>query len=191
MPSSLEAVAAALVRRAQRQGFIVPRDVKSELKLAGLDESLVRDVLTRARSELNYRQGRYYPVAVVSPRLQKEQEQQRFIHQVVQRLIRQHKKARKQRDRRGAERIDFIQPVRVQLEDGRQFTLLSRDLSANGIRLLGTKRLLGQKVKVQIPQANGEAICRLLVRILWTCAIADDLFENGGSFLEVVAESTS
>ena len=35
---------------------------------------------------------------------------------------------------------------------------------------------------------NGESPCRLLVRILWTCAIGDDMFENGGSFLEVLAD---
>jgi len=27
------------------------------------------------------------------------------------------------------------------------------------------------------------------VRILWTCAVGDDLFENGGNFLELASPS--
>jgi hypothetical protein len=72
----------------------------------------------------------------------------------------------------------------VRTEEGKDFTLLSRDLSATGIRLLGTQRLLGHKVQLELP---GDPGCRLLVRILWTCAVGDDLFENGGSFLELLA----
>ena len=64
-----------------------------------------------------------------------------------------------------------------------EFALMSRDLSATGVRLLGTKRLLGQKVQLELP--DGETPCRLLVRILWTCAVGDELFENGGSFVEL------
>ena len=87
----------------------------------------------------------------------------------------------------GQNRVDFIQPVKVHTEDGKEFALLSRDLSPTGIRILGTKRLLGQKVRVDIPLGEDMPPCRILVRVLWTCAVGDDMFENGGSFLEVVA----
>jgi hypothetical protein len=29
-----------------------------------------------------------------------------------------------------------------------------------------------------------------LMQVLWTCAIGDDLFENGGSFLELIKSPT-
>jgi hypothetical protein len=63
-------------------------------------------------------------------------------------------------------------------------TLLSRDLSTTGIRLVGTKRLLGQKVRVLIPNGEGAPL-DFLVRILWTCPVGDDLVENGGTFISV------
>ncbi|MSU77620.1 MAG: hypothetical protein EXS16_05940 [Gemmataceae bacterium] len=63
---------------------------------------------------------------------------------------------------------------------------MSRDLSATGVRLLGTKRLLGNKVQLTLPTGADQPPCRLLVRILWTCAVGGDLFENGGIFLELL-----
>ena len=42
-------------------------------------------------------------------------------------------------ERRGQDRVDFVQTVAVRTEDGEEFTLLSRDLSATGIRLVGTR----------------------------------------------------
>jgi hypothetical protein len=67
-------------------------------------------------------------------------------------------------------------------EDGREFTLLSRDLSASGIRLIGTRRLLGQRIKVRIGALDFQ------VRVLWACPVGDDLVENGGTFLGVSAQ---
>ncbi len=81
--------------------------------------------------------------------------------------------------------MDFVQTVAVRTEDGEEFTLLSRDLSATGIRLVGTRRLLGHKVHVLVPRPDGEPPYDFLVRILWTCAVGDGLFENGGAFLDV------
>jgi len=184
--SNLQEVADAAIRRAQRQGFVLASDVRSELKLAGLDEDQWKDVLALAKPSLHYRQGRYYPLATISPRLQKEQDQQRVIQKAIRQLIKRHKEAAKKVDRRGQTRVDFIQPIKVVSEDGKAFALLSRDISPTGIRLLGTKRLLGQKVNIDIPLGDDSPPCRLLVRILWTCAVGDDMFENGGTFLELV-----
>ena len=102
----------------------------------------------------------------------------------MRRLIRQHKAAARI-ERRVEDRLDFIQSVKVRTEDGREHTLLSRDLSSTGIRLVGTVRLLGQKVRVSFAADAGSEPSHFTVRILWTCAIGDDLFENGGSFLNV------
>ena len=186
-PTTLQQVADAIVRQAQRQGFVVPRDIRTELKLAGLPEEEWKAVATLAKGALNYRQGRYYHLGTMSPRLQKEQEQQRTIQKVIRQLIKNHRAAAKEHDRRGQERVDFIQPVKVAGEDGKEFTLLCRDLSTTGIRLLGTRRLLGQKIRVELSAGDQTPTCRLLVRVLWTCAIGDDLFENGGSFLEIIS----
>jgi hypothetical protein len=183
--SGLQSVADAVVRRAQRQGFVLPRDVRSELKLASLPEEQWKDVLALAKGSLHFRQGRYYFLSgASSPRLQQEQEQQRLIEKAIRGLIRRHRQNRKDQDRRGQVRVDFIQPVQVRTEDGKEFTLLSRDLSTTGIRLLGTRRLLGQKLQLKITGEDPGPW--LMTRILWTCAIGDDLFENGGHFLELV-----
>jgi len=73
----------------------------------------------------------------------------------------------------------------VAAEDGREFPLLTRDLSSTGLRLIGTRRLLGQKIHVFVPAGEGEGTWDFLVRILWTCPIGEDLVENGGSLLSV------
>jgi hypothetical protein len=187
LANPLQAVADSVVRRAQRQGYVVPRDIRLELKQAGLPAEQWKDVVNLARASLNYRQGRYYHISALSPRLQQEQLQQRQIQRAIRRLIRRYQATVRLKERRQQDRIDFIQPVQVHAEDGRSFTLLSRDLSTTGIRLIGTRRLLGQKVRVELPQGDDSQPCTFVVRVLWTCAIGDDMFENGGAFLELVA----
>jgi hypothetical protein len=182
--TGLQSVADAVVRRAQRQGYVVPRQVRDELTQAGLDAGLWKDVVALARPALNYRYGRYYHLHAVSERVRHEQDQQRSIQRAARGLIRGYRTAAGRIERRGQDRIDFIQPVEVRSEDGRTYTLLSRDLSTTGIRLIGTRSLLGHKVEVRVPCSDGADACRFLVRILWTCAVGDDLFENGGMFLE-------
>src|SRR5205823_1701203 len=156
-------------------------------RIAGLPETTWKEAIALAQGSLVHRQGRYYHKDGFSPRLQKEHAQQQAIQKAIRRLIKQHRNRNKTDERRGQARVDFIQPVKVRTEDGKEFALMSRDLSATGVRLLGTKRLLGQKVQLELPSGNDDANCKLLVRILWTCAVGDDLFENGGSFLELVS----
>lgn len=160
------------------------RDVRAELRIAGLTDEVWKDVLGLLDESLVHRQSRYYPRDAISPRLQKEHARQSAIVKVIKKLIKAHKSRSKTDERRGQTRVDFIQPVKIRTEDGKVYGLLSRDLSATGVRLLGTKQLLGQKVQLELP--NGKAPCRLLVRILWTCAVGDDLFENGGTFVELL-----
>src|SRR5205085_1613984 len=129
---------------------------------------------------LRKRQGRYHYVSA-SRRLSEQERQQQAVRRAVRAIIRRQRQARPS-ERRGQDRIDFIEPVRVLTEDGREMRLLSRDLSTTGIRLIATRSLLGQKVRLVLGE-GGEA-CSLVVRVLWTCAVADDLFENGCMFLE-------
>jgi hypothetical protein len=184
----LQNVADTVVRRAQRQGYVVPREVRAELALAGLPESRWKDVLSLAREALHYRRGRYYFLDPVSPALREQQSQRQMVANAVRDLIRQHRTTAAERERREAERVDFIHPVQVQAEDGRQLRLLTRDLSPTGIRLLAPRSLLGQKLCLTLPGAGESPGPRFLVRILWTCAVGDDLFENGGTFLELLSE---
>ena len=54
--------------------------------------------------------------------------------------------------------------------------------------LIAPRGLLGQKLDIFLPRPEEDKPLRLRVRILWTCAVGDGLFENGGTFLEVVED---
>jgi hypothetical protein len=183
--TNLQGVAELVTRRARRQGFIIPNEIRQELVQAGVPESMWKDVIALARPTLSYRRGRYYYAPPVSDRVRREQSHQRDILKVVRHIIRNHRAEAKEIERRGEARYDFVQTVRVVTEDDRNLTLISRDLSATGIRLIGAHRLLGQKVRVAIPRRGSDEPWNFVVRILWTCAVGEDLVENGGSFLEV------
>jgi hypothetical protein len=184
----LQNIADTVVRRAQRQGYVVPREVRAALAQAGLPEARWKDVLALTRESLHYRQGRYYYLDTVSPALRAQQSQQQMVANAVRKLIRQHKATTADRERREADRVDFVHQVRAVTEDGRELHLLTRDLSPTGIRLLSTRSLLGQKLGLSLSAAGRAPGPRFAVRILWTCAVGDDLFENGGNFLELLPE---
>jgi hypothetical protein len=189
--TNLQGVAELVIREARRQGYILPRQVRAVLKGAGVCETLWQEVLAVAQDSLTYRKGRYYYTAPVSERVRQEQSRQQALQNQIRRLIEIHKNASKRVERRGEVRIDFVQPVKVRTEDGHEYTLFSRDLSLSGIRLIGTRRLLGQKVHVSIPTGEGSPSWDCLVRILWTCAVGEDLVENGGTFLDLEEEKTT
>jgi hypothetical protein len=189
--TNLAGVAELVIRQAQRQGYIVPREIRTVLSEAGVSESLWKDVLAVARPALAYRKGRYYYTAPVSERVRLEQSQQRGIQKTIRQIVRQVKSAAAQVERREQDRIDFIQPVKVKTEDQREYTLLTRDLSPTGIRLIGTRRFLGQKILVSIPGADGAAPWDFVVRVLWTCAVGEDLVENGGTFIDMPERAKS
>jgi hypothetical protein len=187
--ANLKGIADQVVRRAQRQGYVVPREVREELTQAGAPDALWKDVVALARPSLAFRRGRYYYSTPVSDRVRQEQSRQQDVRRAVDRILRDNPAGGVTPiERRGQDRVDYVQTVAVRTEDGEEFTLLSRDLSATGIRLVGTRRLLGQKVHVLVPHGDGEPPYDFLVRVLWTCAVGDGLFENGGAFLEVNQE---
>lgn len=105
------------------------------------------------------------------------------IAEAVRRLTEQYQEQRRKVERREQGRVDFIQQVQILLEDGREYGMLTRDLSSTGLRLIGTRRLLGQRVTVRVPLDTGHVDFQ--VRILWTCPVGEDLVENGGTFLGV------
>lgn len=188
--TNLQGVAELVVRQAQRQGYIVPRQVRTVLSGAGVCESLWKDVLAVARPSLAYRNGRYYYSAPVSERVRKEQAQQCGIQKAVREIIR-HYRGSAAVERREEDRIDFVQPVKVTIEDGNEYTLLTRDLSSTGIRLIGTRRFLGQKIRVTIPAPDNTTSWDFIVRVLWTCAVGEDLVENGGTFVDMAQPASS
>jgi hypothetical protein len=179
LTASLQGIAEAVVRQAQDQGWVTPEDVQKELARAGIPEGMWPDVLALCRRSLRRGQDRDH--YVMARKRKTSEAQQRLVRRIVRRLIRRHKQTERV-ERRGQDRIDFIQPIRVLTEDQRELHLLSRDLSTSGIRLIGTRSLLGQKVRVFL--GDGTETCSLTVRVLWTCAVGDNLYENGGMFLE-------
>jgi PilZ domain len=181
--TELRPVVEMVLRRAQRQGYVVPRDVREELTQAGMPEVEWKDVLHGARESLHYRQGRYYFIEVISPRLHEQQSQQQIVFHAIRELIRKHQASAAETERRHQDRLDFIHSALVKTADNQEFRFLSRDLSPTGIRLLGNRSLLGQRVQVKLAPAHGAKPFTFLVRILWSCGVADGLFENGGAFL--------
>ena len=106
---------------------------------------------------------------LASPRLQAER-QKRVVNIAVKELIRQYKHSHSSDERRRQGRVDFLQTVKVRLENDRELSVLSRDLSVDGVRLVGTSSLLGQKIQVLIPRLDQPETLKLRVRvrILWT-----------------------
>ena len=186
--TDLQSVVKAVVRRAQQQGFVLPSEIREELSRTRISEVLWKEVVTLSGPILRFRQGRYYFKAKFPEKLKEEKRQHRAVQQSIRQIVRQYKKSHALMERRQQGRTDFVQPVKVRTEDERELTLLTRDISDTGIRLIGTSSLLGHKVQVDIPDTErNETVC-FVARILWTCSIGDEMYENGGNFLEVLAE---
>jgi hypothetical protein len=181
----LKEIAESVIRRARNQGFVVSREIREELTGAGISEKHWKDVLALAQSSLHFRQGRYYYISAANSPARNEQNQQRDIHRAVREMLQQYKVQTTEVERRQHGRSHFVQPTKVITSDHRELQVLSRDLSPTGIRLIGTRSLQGQKIRVLIPRigAEGNPWC-FLVQILWSSQIGDNLIENGGVFLE-------
>lgn len=187
----------AVLRSAQRQEFIVPRQVRDELRRAELPEHCWKEVIQQAGSALTCRHSRYYFVPSgptrMRARARHDQRQLEAIQQAVRSLIRkERRKDRSHDERRVHKRIDFARPILIQTEDGRLLHGMSREISLSGIRLVGTARLLGQKLRVWIPypEVKGQTY-GFVVRILWSAEIASQLYENGGVLLERLENETA
>jgi hypothetical protein len=185
----LQRAAEAVIRRAAEAGSLLPRQVRETVAEAGVDPALYKEVLALTSSQLLHRKGRYYYVSDSSRQRHTAEQRSQAIHRAVHDLVETYRKLARLQERRETDRITFIQQVVVEAEDGQVYRMLTEDISASGIRLLGNRGLLGQRLHVRIPAGNGEEIV-FAVRILWTCMVGDDLYENGGVFLELVRDAT-
>ncbi len=184
--TDLQGIAEEVVQRARGQGFVVRREIREALVQAGLPETHWKDVLALAQAFLHHRHGRYYYVSVVNSRPRTDR-QQREVQQAVRQIIHDYRVGTTEVERRQHGRVPFIQPTKILLPDHREIQLLSRDISPTGIRLIGTRSLQGQKVRVMIPrQDNGQGDWCFLVQILWSSQIGENLVEHGGVFLELL-----
>jgi hypothetical protein len=192
--TSLEKIADSVRRVAQRDGFVLPRQVRAELTEAGLDDGQWKDVVALVGPSLNYRNGRYYYVPPGSPRMRvrvrRDQRHHQVIDRAVRRLIRLQRAAEAVMiERRSARRINYVAPVEVRTADRRVLRFLTREMSVTGIRLIGTSALQGQKVHLWVPRPDrAEESHGFVVQVLWSSEVGDGLFENGGVFVDMVTE---
>jgi len=186
--AGLHGVAQAVVSRARSEGFVVPRTIRQELAQAGMPDGQWKDVLALVRPQLGYRQGRYYFVSPMAARMRQAKRNQQAIQRAVRQLLGAYKKAVAQHsERRQQFRFPLCRPVTVYTDDGRELHVFSRDISASGIRLIGTYNLQGQRVRCRIAADDGDSPpCCFLVQVLWASAAGDNLYENGGIFVELV-----
>src|SRR6266540_4167614 len=145
----LKNVNKAVLRRAQKQGYVTEPEIISELKEAGLPRKLSRDVLAEIRPYVTF-QGDRYCFTPPDPSVREEQLREQAIRKAVRQLVREHRQSADETDRRREGRVDFIEPAKVETEDGRAFAVLCRDISPTGIRLIGARGFLGQKVRVTV-----------------------------------------
>ncbi len=113
------------------------------------------------------------------------------IEQAITLLVQEQEKIDRELERRDTSRVVFLQTVKVRTDQGETLRLMTRDISFTGIRLIGAHRLLGQKIEIHIPKPTppGEIPSEdsdtiLQVRVLWTCEVGDQLYENGGTILD-------
>lgn len=187
-PPDLQSVANVILSRAKRQGYILPREIRMELKEAGHSITLWKQVVGLIRPSVKYRHGRYYFDSPGFSRLQLEQKQLRMVKETLDWLIGSQQEAEEPEDRRKEERAAFVRHVRVLTEDEQELTVVSQDLSSSGIRLVTDRSLLGRKIHLSLPRPNDkESPIVIAARILWSFAIADGLYKNGGAFLELIS----
>jgi hypothetical protein len=193
MSSELHAIAAAVLRLAEKQGFVAPRDIRTELTRAGQPESRWKEVVELLRESLHFRQGRYYILSAAgSPQLQQQKDNLQQIRDILKEVLGEATTA-DSTDRRQEPRVPFSRPVKIIFENNQDLMVLGLDLSPSGIRFIANRSLLGRKFRVELPLPGAESAppVTLLVRVLWTSAVADGLFENGGAFLEMISDDPS
>jgi len=186
MSSELQRVAQVVVSRARQKGYVVSRDVRQELTQAGHPATRWKEVIRAAGKHLEMRNGRYYYVSRVRVHMREEQRSLNGVKRATQNLIRQYKAAAVATERRSHRRIHFILPVTVILADGKKVHVVTQDISLNGVRVIASVDLRGQKAQVVMPSIDhGTGQWVYSVHFLWSSKIGDNLIESGGFFLDV------
>jgi hypothetical protein len=181
--TDMQRIVTNVCRRARLQGFILPEQVREELAAAGRPESWWQEVVTLAGDMLSNHDGCYYYTATGASS-RREQQRQRRLKRAVRQLLRGYQSVAR-RERRGQDRMKSVHTALVETEDGHTLTLLGCDVSLSGVRLIGPKSLLGQKLRVTLrTEDGGEARC-FSVQVVWSTVVAEGLCENGGAFLGV------
>jgi hypothetical protein len=184
--TELQEVVDSVVRRARKQGYVVPTEVREELARFGVSEDCWKEVIRRTDGGLHFRRGRYYFVSPLSRSATRIDERRREVRRIAMQLIRDYRAARVHQERRQQRRIPLILPVRVITERNRKIPCVTQDMSPTGVRLVGSTRLQGQRVHVLIPQReHGKGQHCFIARIVWSIEVGDGLVENGGLLLEV------
>ncbi|GBD35923.1 hypothetical protein HRbin36_01038 [bacterium HR36] len=187
--SAWDAALSTVLQRAETRGYILPQEIQQELRRLGLGTRLWRQFIERAGSFLTYQNGRYYYVPSLTGNRLHEEERQLHVRALLQALIDSCKRSQHHVERRSADRVEVYWPVTLTLEDGTAHRAVTRDISVSGIRFLGSRSLLGQRIVVRLTLNNGHEHV-FSVRILWTCEVGDSLYENGGSVLQVLSPDT-
>ena len=87
---------------------------------------------------------------------------------------------------RGRSGVVYACSLKVILEDRCETVVMSQRLSLSGIEFLSDRSLLGQKLRLYIPRNESTFATMILsMRVLWSQAVADGIFKNGGNFLNV------
>ena len=189
----LQTVAEQVLSRAQEQGFVVPRDIRADLSQAGLADTRWKEVLALVQPRLRFRHGRYYYVTTIAAHMRTragyEHRHQLAVQHAVRQMIHRHRPEPVSPNRRRYRRIPLGCSVLALAEDRRELRLLCSDISLGGIRLVSPASLQDQTLCIRFPGHDslpGEAF---RVRILWSTAAGDGLFQNGGVFLELATEA--
>jgi hypothetical protein len=188
----LETLTEAILRRAEEKGSLAAREIRQELVRVGAKEDQFKEVIDKAGERLELRQGRYYYLPMTSPRRKEQELQQQEVLSAIQNLVLQYRRkaGALPLDRRESGRVELFQPISLLINSKETHRVLIRDISVTGVRLLGCWDLLGQKVQFSLAHPDGSRV-EFVVRIVWTCQVGDNLFENGGTFVQVLHDANS
>ncbi len=183
LKTAMQRIVEIVCRRAHEQGFVSPQEVRAVLASAGLPEDQWLEVVSLAGDMLSNHDGRIY---YRGPTAGHGEPHHRRLGRAVRQLMRGYQSSGLD-ERRRQGRLDFVQPVRVDTEEGRTFTLLSCDVSTSGIRLVAPLSLLGKKLRVTLPDTDGARERCFYARVVWSSLVGDGLYENGAAFLDIAA----
>jgi len=187
--TDLNRVAQRVVNRARQQGYVRSNDIRDELKRLGEPATGWKDVVREAGPSLALKNGRYYYVSPLRARIRQGHRHLKDVKRAARTLIRTYKAASVHIERRHHHRINFILPVQVVSPNGKTHHVVTQDISLNGVRVIGSHALRGQKVRVLMPSIDhGGGQWLFTVHFLWSSTIGDNLVESGGIFLEVSEE---
>lgn len=194
--ADLETIARRVLRKAMKEGSVHATDVQAELRRAGFTDEMSEAVLALISHSLTLRGERYHYVSPEPTRqrmrikARQDQNQLKAIHDRVTDLVQQYQ-AQAECERRAHTRTPYVQPVRIELENGPSCHMISLDISLAGIRVVGTTDLAGKKGCIWIPRPElDHRSYPFMIQFLWSKPVGDGVLEAGGMFLEALTDTT-